>query len=394
MEYGYGNPQHYGGGGAAGFTPDQVVVVSGSTWNSYSTIAAAKGVAISYDTILVGPGTYDENNLLKNNVNYYFYPGAKVSYTGAAGNVNCGIFDNGAQGANTAVACTIGGYGEFTYAGGGTPTCGILNIGKAAQISVEGCLFSSTRGCVKVIDTAWTSVVHVNVKKISTTAGGVAGVMLTQGDSLYVEADLIENTAGTTIDISSDDPNSGNVYIHAKQIASTLGYAAIQTDNYGKLWVEVDGPIVATECPAIYFNSGPIRSHIKAQSIQTKGFFTTPAIRCVANADSTVDCPYITSNYTGEVVRFDSAGTLRLIDSRVVSTGTNGKAAYLVSGGRFETHGDCAFVSDSGATDSITGASGVNIYNYGSIRGNKALGLTGGGKVLGGSYVFDDSNVA
>src|SRR6266481_5729973 len=47
----------------------------------YKTITAAKAEATNGDTIVVFPGTYTENNLLKVGVNYYFHPGARLYYT-------------------------------------------------------------------------------------------------------------------------------------------------------------------------------------------------------------------------------------------------------------------------------------------------------------------------
>jgi hypothetical protein len=48
---------------------------------SFLTLAGAKAVAVSGDTIIVWPGTYNENNLLKDGVDWFFMPGAVVDYT-------------------------------------------------------------------------------------------------------------------------------------------------------------------------------------------------------------------------------------------------------------------------------------------------------------------------
>ena len=42
----------------------------------FKTLLAAKGAAISGDTVVVMPGTYDENNLAKNGVNWHLDWGA------------------------------------------------------------------------------------------------------------------------------------------------------------------------------------------------------------------------------------------------------------------------------------------------------------------------------
>lgn len=81
---------------------------------SYKTLTAAKNAAQSGDTIIVYPGTYNENNLLKNGVNWYFHSGALVSYTNtliASGSGTIyGIFDDRATGA---VTCRVDGDGVF-----------------------------------------------------------------------------------------------------------------------------------------------------------------------------------------------------------------------------------------------------------------------------------------
>ena len=67
-------------------------------------LQAAKAAAVSGDLIVVGPGDYDTNNLLKDGVSYFFYPGAQVVYTGSASGAIFG--DNG-----TALTAFIGGFG-------------------------------------------------------------------------------------------------------------------------------------------------------------------------------------------------------------------------------------------------------------------------------------------
>lgn len=47
----------------------------------FATLTAAKDAAVSGDTISVGPGDYNERNLLKNGVNWCFLPGARVVFS-------------------------------------------------------------------------------------------------------------------------------------------------------------------------------------------------------------------------------------------------------------------------------------------------------------------------
>lgn len=90
----------------------------------------AKQDATASSTIYVGPGFYDTNNLLKNGVNYYFEPGAVVYFTGSG----AAIFDDSSNGTNGAATSTIGGYGQFIYAGNsGTNDHAAFSITNAAS---------------------------------------------------------------------------------------------------------------------------------------------------------------------------------------------------------------------------------------------------------------------
>lgn len=80
----------------------------------YFTLTAAKEAAQSGDTIIVYPGTYSENNLLKNGITWLFMPGAIVSYTDPGSGPGYGIFDDRATGA---VTCRVHGHGQFIWRG-------------------------------------------------------------------------------------------------------------------------------------------------------------------------------------------------------------------------------------------------------------------------------------
>ena len=80
----------------------------------YATLTAAKNAALSGETIVVRPGTYNERNLLKTGVNWNFDFGAIVNYTGSA---NGSVFSDGVDGTAGAVACKILGKGDFRNGG-------------------------------------------------------------------------------------------------------------------------------------------------------------------------------------------------------------------------------------------------------------------------------------
>jgi hypothetical protein len=83
---------------------------SGLTFSSAKlTLTAAKNAATAGTLVKVGPGTYDESNLAKNGVDWYFARGSYVNYTGSTA---IPIFsDNG-----SAMSFSVYGYGKFRYA--------------------------------------------------------------------------------------------------------------------------------------------------------------------------------------------------------------------------------------------------------------------------------------
>ncbi len=71
----------------------------------FKTLTAAKGAALSGDTIVVMPGIYNENNLVKNGVNWHFLTGAVVQYSGGGS----AIFDT----TGSAISFKVTGNGVF-----------------------------------------------------------------------------------------------------------------------------------------------------------------------------------------------------------------------------------------------------------------------------------------
>ena len=102
----------------------------------FATLSAAKGAATSGDTICVLPGTYAEKNLLKNGVNWYFFPGAIIDHTT---NVAGAIWDDSAtHGANAAITCRIMGYGQFKNSSPfNNPTSTIYISNASSDILIE-----------------------------------------------------------------------------------------------------------------------------------------------------------------------------------------------------------------------------------------------------------------
>lgn len=106
----------------------------------FKTLTAAKNAAISGDLIVVKNGTYEENLVLKNGVNWYFYPGTKITHSQEDSSA---ISDNGET-----VECFIRGYLDIESTKGVSEIVtqdGICLDGANTNINIE-CNSISTSG--------------------------------------------------------------------------------------------------------------------------------------------------------------------------------------------------------------------------------------------------------
>lgn len=149
---------------------------------AYATIAAAKAAATSGDLIDIGPGTYNERNLLKPGVHLNFRAGAKVAYTGNAAG---GIFDDSSTGANAAVTCRITGYGEFTNistsASNATQVFKLTNTSSIITADFYRAYAENTSGGVAITINAFDGTFNCNAQYIE-QLGGSTGAALFWGN--------------------------------------------------------------------------------------------------------------------------------------------------------------------------------------------------------------------
>lgn len=284
----------------------------------FLTLTAAKAAASSGDTIHVGPGVYNENNLLKNGVNWHFELGAKVSYVAPSVPAG-GIFDDSTTGANAAIVCRITGFGIFetnrisssvsssefspgnitvTKAGSDiTVECAAL-LSNASNINHYIYLISQTDGklsvrCPRVLNSASSSAVWWTNGDLNLTcdllSGGTNAWAIACEDGgtptgdLYVRANKINGAiAGTTnvtarvwIDalriVAADSTISlrgGLHYIRAQKIETTGNQACINIAT-GTIYIEADKIQSNTDC-AINANEEGI-AYITAKEIITQG---------------------------------------------------------------------------------------------------------------------------
>jgi hypothetical protein len=185
----------------------------GNSATPFLTITAAKNASSAGDTIIVYPGTYTDNDLLKNGVNYYFYAGAVIYYQQQlATGQGWGIFDDRSSGATTNL---IGGDGTFIYNAGtngntddfmflGNPDCrgGLVVTNANSIVKIEGDEFQATSyDAALANNTAALFVtncryVSAKFKRIYDPHGITPVTMVTDFEGVPVEFDAIPATTG------------------------------------------------------------------------------------------------------------------------------------------------------------------------------------------------------
>lgn len=195
--------------------------VKGNSLRPYLTINAAKTAALAGNLIYVHPGIYNEKNLLKDLVNYYFSPGAKVISDDIAAGA---IFDDSPTGTNSAVTCLITGYGEFTR-GNYDEWYAIFYIENSSDIFIQ---------CV--------SMDGLNVTPMQIFGGTIKAnvshfIKSTEGDGidasncdLYIKSNIIESTTdGYSLRIGNNTTASffGNKLISNKRCIDVGGANSI-----------------------------------------------------------------------------------------------------------------------------------------------------------------------
>ena len=231
----------------------------------FLTLTAAKAAAVSGDTIVVLPGTYSEKNLVKNGVNWHFFNGAIVNYSGAVGG---GIFDTNTVGSACTFVVSGNGVLKVTSEPGATPLIksgyGGDNIKiecdriealgpalDAAGTVLIRCneMKSTSAACVTAFTTAN---ITIYANKISSSGGH--GIEIS-GGTLEVIAHRISSSAGKAIRF-----NYGTLYVTAHEISSSTDYALEYNSAYSTLCRIHNARLVSTAGggtgKAVYVSAG------------------------------------------------------------------------------------------------------------------------------------------
>lgn len=144
---------------------NDVLAVRGRMTVPFKTLGAAKQAAQAGDTIMVLPGTYDENNLLKNGVNWHFLPGAKVIYQGGDG----AIFDVSSGAVNSIIA----GQGVFQHEGTGSDRNIVRSAGNGSDLVIQGRSFAASYDAIRMLDGNGSLQVDLTEDICSNTLSGI-----------------------------------------------------------------------------------------------------------------------------------------------------------------------------------------------------------------------------
>jgi hypothetical protein len=274
------------------------LAVRGQRGIPFKTLTAAKNAAKpavfedgelleAGDTIMVLPGLYDEKDLLRHGVNWYFFPGAVVHYTGNSGP----IFATGSSG----LIASVAGFGDFT-----ADSNEVVNVSAGgADLAIQARRMEAPdTGCISV--TAGSGTLKLQV---ADRIEGLYAVYKTGASACVVEADELE---GSSYCISY---NAGNLFVKGRDLTS-LGSSAVKVGAYGSAGALVIDALhigAGSDAAVLYEGSLPtllIRNaritsaSNSAVSIGASGSNKVQLMCCVGIAGSTADSIYAADDNT------------------------------------------------------------------------------------------------
>ena len=209
----------------------------------FLTVTAALAAAVSGDCVVVYPGTYDENNLLKNEVDQEWLPGAIADYTGADTRA---VFDDN----NSQVVSNIKGDMFKTSAGNSRAVFHLENLNSDVRVDAFLIEAQNSAYAVEADDGTFAfSGQQIIGRILAHGSGGTRGVFI---KSLGIQGSLeLDNDAVVTIDT---DNFIGNLaFSFGINVAGTSGLSMRATNilmlytpaaaNEGFIQIE-DSPIV------------------------------------------------------------------------------------------------------------------------------------------------------
>lgn len=392
----------------SGFAPAGQAIVQkpdGSA-TAYATLTAAKTAAASGDIIAVGPGTYDEANLAKDGVNWYFYPGAIVNSTSGA----VGIWDDSAAGANGSVNFRVDGFGEF-YLSGTNSALGVLYNTALSTMRIRCLRIDGGPNCaIYQYSTCVSSIIEVDANVITSSAKSALRLDSTASPVTRISARRIYSDTGKTLDLL----RCGTLYVTAENI-EMLGVGGYETgftnevincsSSTGKIFIHANEIVGScyNASAVLIGSSAQAEVHITCPRIENTYQYGNSGLAVTSNSGALVyvDADYIKSAGREAGLYFASSASTLHVNARRIEMTNGGAATYsaltAVGTGPIYLHGSTMLISPAGSTDSLHTTATGTVAVMGRVVGNKALNASVTlliGTVANGFAVFDSSDVA
>lgn len=302
------------------------------------TLSRAKQLAQAGDLIMVRPGTYNENDLAKHNVTWYFQPGAKVYYT-SGGDSTVAVFN-----VVTNEICNVFGEGEFYNMHGSSNSRYVLYVRTSSKCVFQGKLIQSARSAIYV-DAGTTGYARIQLsdtlRSDDLAGSGSCAARLVTGDCTLVVG--------------------GEIYSNASQFQAGLQFGN-GTGTPGPGIQVVQCPKITGKYNAVHFTNS-MRSHVLTQTCTaTDG----PAVKVDGGSanlmESISDLHTDTVSYPAVVM---TKGKLTLVSS--VLYANNGQVGVYMNGTPYDTAAPYLVLKNTeiwtaGATATAVGASNSGYF--------------------------------
>lgn len=318
---------------------------------AFKTIAAAEAAAKSGDTLLIYPGTYTDQGLGKNNVNYYYYAGASLTSANTCYNDSLG-----------AIAIRIDGFGDFSS------TAGIaFSFDNGSQVFLRG---RTITGGTQAIALGKGALMTVNLISDITTAAGNGIVLTDAATKLFLTC---RNLYASATALAMVGTSTTYVSVNCNEIRSTGNAAdAIAINNVGSTAFITANVISKTQATA---DVACVQIHPAAPA----GTY----MKIVANISTgALTRAYILANGTMELHGNISGGGTGLVTGSDtihkhygdIDANTEARAGITMSGGSMVYAGRMRNLHNSVGANGITKSSGTMI-----VAQNTTIVLTAGG---------------
>ena len=299
-------------------TGNDSLAVRGRMTVPFKTLGAAKAAAAEGDTIMVMPGTYNERNLLKDNVNWFFLPGAKVIYTG---DEDGAIFDTSyPEGTGSAIHSVVAGYGIFEHSGTGDNKRIVHSATAGSELVIQGQSISAIDTAVSMTDSNG-SLQVLAIQDIYSEYG--CAVVVSSASQCVIQANELRS-GDYALSITG-----GNVEVRAQTIVS-ISNAAIQVEGAGAHVAIYIYEIYSTSSSTIKYNAStspdPLLALYHARIINDLNEASSNAIGITSGGNYAIrlsNCTLIVEHASGHSISASSNPNVVFVGDSVANRSMN-----------------------------------------------------------------------